>query len=76
MQRISHVIQERQEAAAVLFLRRVPSISWMDRMTNEAVLGKADTGRKLMTMIAETHKRFLSNVNKKEAIENSTVTGS
>ena len=36
---ISKAMQERLEAAEVWFLRRMLSISWLDRMMNEAVKG-------------------------------------
>ena len=41
-------ILKRLEAAEIWFLRRMLSISWLDRMSNETVLRKADTRRELI----------------------------
>ena len=62
---ISKAMQERLEAAEIWFLRRTLGISWLDRMSNETVLRKADTRRELIKMINVRQMRFLSHVNRK-----------
>ena len=72
---ISKAMQERLEAAEIWFLRRMLSISWLDRLSNETVLRKADTRRELMKMITVRQMRFLGHVNRKEKIEYLAMTG-
>ena len=66
---ISQAMQERLEAAEIWFFKRMPNISWRDRMTNEAILRKANTRRTLMTIITTRQLSFLGHVNRKETIE-------
>ena len=61
---ISKAIQERLEVAEIWFLRRMLSISWLDRLSNEIVLRKADTRGELMKMITAGQMRFLGPVNR------------
>ena len=68
-------MQERLEAAEIWIFKRMLNISWMDRMTNDAILRKANTRRALMTMITTRQLRFLGHVNRKETIEYLTMTG-
>ena len=72
---ISQAMQERLEAAEIWFLKRLLNISRMERMTNEAVLRKADTGRGLVKLITARQLRFLGHVNRKETIECLAMTG-
>ena len=72
---IIQAMQERLEAAEIWFFKRMLNISWMDRMTNEAILRKANTRRALMTMITTRQLRFLGHVNRKETIEYLAMTG-
>ena len=72
---ISKAMQERLEAAEIGFLRRTLGISWLDRMSNETVLRKADTRRELIKMITVRQMRFLSHVNRKEELEYLALTG-
>ena len=72
---MSQAMQGCLEAAEVWFLRRMLSVSWMERMRNEAVLRKADAGRKLMIMITLRQIRFLGYVNGKETGEYLAMTG-
>ena len=72
---ISKAMQERLEAAEIWFLRRMLSISWLDRMTNDMVLRKAGTRRELIKMITMRQMRFLGHVNRKEKIEYLAMTG-
>ena len=67
-------MQERLEAAEIWLLRRMLSIMWLDRMSNEAVLRKANTSRELMKMTIVRQVRFLGHVNGKEKIEHLTLT--
>ena len=55
---ISKAMQERLEAVEVWFLRRMLSISWLDRMTNDMVLRKAGTRRELIKMITMRQVKF------------------
>ena len=72
---ISKAMQERLEAAEIWFLRRMLSISWLDQLSNETVLRKADTRRELMKMITVRQMRFLGQLNRKEKIEHLAMTG-
>ena len=62
---ISNAMRERPEAAEIWFLRRMLSISWLDRLSNEKVLRKADTRRKIIKMTTVRHIRFLGHVHRK-----------
>ena len=53
----------------------MPSISWLDRLSNQTVLRKADTRRELMKMITVKQMRVLGHVNRKEKIEYLAMTG-
>jgi len=45
------------------------SISWTDKLTNDAVLLKADTQRSLLKVIASRQIRFLGHVLRKNELE-------
>ena len=68
-------MQERLEAAEIWFLRRMLGISWLDQISNETVLRKADTRRELIKMITVRQMKFLGHVNRKEEIEYLAMTG-
>ena len=44
-------------AAEMWFLRKVQRLSYIDRITNEEVLRRAETGRKLCVKVRERHKQ-------------------
>ena len=48
---ISRAMQERLQAVEMWFLRRMLRIPWVDRVTNEEVLGRAGTHIQLMRTI-------------------------
>ena len=66
-------MQERLQAVEMWFLRRMLRIPWMDRVTNEEVLGRAVTHRQLMSSIVTRQIRFLGHF--KEQLEELALTG-
>ena len=50
-------------------------ISWLNRLSNETVLRKADTRGEVMKMITVRQLRFLGHFNRKEKIEYLAMTG-
>ena len=59
---ISRAMQERLQAVEMWFLRRMLRIPWVDRVTNEEVLGRAGTHRQLMRAIVTRQIRFLGHI--------------
>ena len=55
-------MQERLQAVEMWFLRRMLRILWVDRVTNEEVLGRARTHRQLMRTIVTRQIRFLGHI--------------
>jgi len=50
-------------------------ISWTDKLTNDAVLLKADTHRSLLKVITARQIRFLGHVLRKNELETIALTG-
>ena len=55
-------MQERLQAVEMWFLRRMLRIPWVDRVTNEEVLGRAGTHIQLMRTIVTRQIRFLGHI--------------
>ena len=68
-------MQERLQAVEMWFLRRMLRIPWVDRVTNEEVLGRAGTHRQLMRTIVTRQIRFLGHIYRKEQLEELALTG-
>ena len=59
----------------VEMFRRMMRISWTEHATNEEVLTRAQTERRLLKTIRKTQLEFLGHVMRKEGLENLTMTG-
>ena len=57
------------------FLRLVLRIAWVDKVTNEKVLHRANFDRKLVNDIVNRQMSFFGHVIRKDAFENLVVTG-
>ena len=62
------------DAAEMWFLRRVLRIGWESHTTNEEVLMKADTERKLMITIKKQRLQFLGHCMRKDGIAKFALT--
>src|ERR1700730_6192687 len=67
---LSAQMEERLKAAEMWFLRRMIRISSIDHVTNETVLIRANTTRKLMKIIRRLQLEFFRHVMRKERMEN------
>ena len=67
-------MKKRIEATELWFLRRMLKLPWTSRISNEEVLQRADSKRKLLWTIRERQLEFLGHVMRKEVIENLVVT--
>ena len=72
---ISAHMRSKLEAAEMWFYRRMLKIPWTDHVTNEEVLKKIGTKRKLLTSVRKRLLEFLGHVMRKESLENLTLTG-
>ena len=63
------------EAAEMWFYRRMLRIPWTAHVTNEEVLRKIGTERKLLPTVRKRQLEFLGHVMRKESLENLTLTG-
>ena len=72
---ISAQMEERLKAAEMWFLRRMLRISYIDHVTNETVLIRANTTRKLMKIIRRRQLEFLGHVMRKEGMEDLILNG-
>ena len=72
---ITKELQKRIEATEMWFLRRMLRISWTEHITNEEVLRRTGSGRRLMKMIRKRQMEFLGHVMRKDGLENLMVTG-
>jgi len=63
------------DAAEMWFLRRMQKISYVDRVTNEEVLRRADVHRALGQNIRKGQATFFGHVMRKEALENIVTAG-
>ena len=59
---IRRAMQERLQVVEMWFLRRMLRIPWVDRVTNEEVLGRAGTHRQLMRTIVTRQICFLGHI--------------
>ena len=72
---ISAQMEERLKAAEMWFLRRMLRISYTEHVTNEAVLCRANTERKLTKIIRRRQLEFLGHVMRKEGLEELILNG-
>ena len=72
---ISAHMRSKLEAAEMWFYRRMLKIPWTGHVTNEEVLKKIGTKRKLLPTIRKRQLEFLGHVMRKESVENLTLTG-
>lgn len=63
------------EAAEMWFLRRMFRISYVDRITNEEVLNRAEQKRTLIHTIEQRQLSFLGHIIRKGALEDLSLTG-
>ena len=69
-------MQRQLEAAELWFHRRMLHIFWKDHvLTNDDVLIRAGTERRLVERIRERQLSFLGHTMRKQGLENSMVTG-
>ena len=72
---ISKVLEEKLEAVEMWLLRRMLRISWVERVTNEQVLQRAEAEREIMKSIRQRQMRFLGHAMRQEEMENLCLTG-
>ena len=72
---ISPNMERKLEAAEMWFHRRMLHISWKDHVTNDEVLRRGRTERKLMNRIRAGQMSFLGHIMRKQGLENIVVTG-
>ena len=72
---IAIAMEKRINAAEMWFLRRMLHISYIDGVTNEEVLRKANTKRTLLTRIRGQQSRFFGHVMRREHLEHLVTTG-
>ncbi len=72
---ISAHMRSKLEAAEMWFYRRMLRIPWTAHVTNEEVLRKIGTERKLLPTVRKRQLEFLGHVMRKESLENLTLTG-
>ena len=72
---ISENMKKRIEATELWFLRRMLKIPWTSYTSNEEVLQRDGSKRKLLCNIRKRQFEFLGHVMRKEEIENLVVTG-
>ena len=68
-------MEKRINASEMWFLRRMLRISWTSHTSNENVLIRANTDRKLLVKIGTHQLEFLGHCLRKEEIERLTLTG-
>ena len=72
---ISQNMERKLEATEMWFHRRMLHISWKDHVTNDEVLRRGRTERKLMNRIRVGQMSFLRHIMRKHRLENIVVTG-
>lgn len=72
---ISAQMEDKLKAAEMWFLRKMLRISYTEHVTNDAVLCKANTERKLMKIIRKRQLEFLGHVMRKEGLEDLILNG-
>ena len=72
---ISPNMERKLEATEMWFHRRMLHISWKDHVTNDEVLRRGRTERKLMNRIRAGQMSFLGHIIRKHGLENIVVTG-
>ena len=72
---ISPNMERKLEATEMWFHRRMLHISWKDHVTNDEVLRRGRTERKLMNRIRAGQMSFLVHIMRKHGLENIVVTG-
>ena len=72
---ISKEMEKRINASEMWFFRRMLRISWTSHTSNEDVLIRANTERKLLPMIRTHQLKFLGHCLRKAGIERLTLTG-
>ena len=73
--KISPNMERKLEATEMWFHRRMLHISWKDHVTNDEVLRRGRTERKLTNRIRAGQMSFLGHIMRKHGLENIVVTG-
>ena len=63
------------DAAEMWFLRKMQRLSYVDRITNEDALRRAETGRNVCVKIRERQARFFEHAMSRDGLENIITTG-
>jgi len=72
---ISATMNKRLEASEMWFLRRILRISYVDHVTNDEVLKRANAKRSLINTIRDRQMKFLGHIMRNKEIESLTITG-
>ena len=72
---INRKMEKKLEAAEIWIWRRVLSVPWTTRVTNQRILERMDTTRVLLNTIRKRQLQFLGHVLREEGLENLCLTG-
>ena len=72
---ISRKMEKKLEAAEMWIWRRVLSVSWTERVTNQRILERMGTTRELLNTIRKRQLQFLGHILREEGLENLCLTG-
>ena len=68
-------IEERLSSVEMWFYRRMLRVSWMDKLSNQTMLERAETHETLVTTITKRQMSFFGHVCRKEKLEYLVSTG-
>src|SRR5215469_5501990 len=63
------------QAAEIWFWRRLLKVSWIERISNEIILERMNTSRKIRKQIRQKQLRFLGHIVREQKLESRVLTG-
>src|SRR5215469_3646122 len=63
------------QAAEMWFWRRLLRVSWIERISNEIILERMNSSRKIMKQIRQKQLRFLGHILREQKLESRFLTG-
>ena len=72
---LSKVLEDKIEATEMWCLRKISNVQWKDRVTNEEVLRRLGTERKLLEKIKKRKTRYYGHIKRKNNILTTAVEG-
>ena len=63
------------QAAKIVFWRRMPRVSWFERISTEIILERSNSSKEIMKQIRQKQLRFLGHILREQKLKSRVLTG-